>query len=76
MSDNATLHEMAMDFYLKYRETKWAQEDDPVLKAEDELAKIYSLLEVNPNPIGKVKSVVPLKPPPQKSPPEKQGIFR
>ena len=43
-------------------------------EAEDELAKIYSLLEVNPNPIGKVKSVVPLKPPPKKSPPEKQGV--
>ena len=36
MSDNAALYEMAMDFYLKYRETKWAQEDDPVLKAEAE----------------------------------------
>ena len=38
-------------------------------EAEEELAKIYSLLDVNPNPIGKVKSVVPLnwvqkKPPP------------
>ena len=40
-------------------------------EAEDELTKIYRLLEVNPNPIGKVKSVVPLKPPPKKSPPEK-----
>ena len=36
MSDNAALYEMAMGFYLKYRETKWAQEDDPVLKAEAE----------------------------------------
>ena len=36
MSDNTALYEMAMDFYLKYRETKWAQEDDPVLKAEAE----------------------------------------
>ena len=36
MSDNAMLYEIAMDFYLKYRETKWAQEDDPVLKAEAE----------------------------------------
>ena len=36
MSDNAALYEMAMGFYLKYRETKWAQEHDPVLKAEAE----------------------------------------
>lgn len=36
MSDNAALYEMAMGFYLKYRETKWAQEDDPLLKAEAE----------------------------------------
>ena len=36
MSDNPTLYEMAMGFYLKYRETKYAQEDDPVLKAEAE----------------------------------------
>ena len=43
-------------------------------EAEDELARIYWLLEVNPNPIGKVKSVVPLKPPQKKSPPEKQGV--
>ena len=37
-------------------------------EAEDELAKIYNLLEVNPNPIGKVKSVVSLKPHQKKSP--------
>ena len=37
-------------------------------EAEDELAVIYSLLEVTPNPIGKVKSVVPLKET-QKNPP-------
>ena len=43
-------------------------------EAEDELAKIYRLLEVNPNPIGKVKSVVPLKPPLKNPPPEKQGV--
>ena len=36
ISDNAGLYEMAMDFYLKYRETRYAQEDDPVLKAEAE----------------------------------------
>ena len=34
--DNPALYEMAMDFYAKYRETKWAQDDDPVLKAEAE----------------------------------------
>lgn len=43
-------------------------------EAEDELAKIYSLLEVNPNPIGKVKSVVPLKAPPKNPPPENQRV--
>ena len=42
-------------------------------EAEDELAVIYSLLEVNPNPIGKVKSVVPLKATPKNPPPENQG---
>jgi transposase len=36
ISDNAVLYEMAMDFYLKYRETRYAHEDDPVLKAEAE----------------------------------------
>ena len=43
-------------------------------EVENELSKIYNLLEVNPNPIGKVKSVVPLKPHQKKSPPEKQGV--
>ena len=43
-------------------------------EVENELSKIYNLLEVNPNPIGKVKSVVPLKPPQKKSPPEEQGV--
>ena len=43
-------------------------------EAEAELAKIYRLLEVCPNPIGKIKSVVPLKPPQKKPPPEKQGV--
>ena len=41
-------------------------------EAEQELAAIYSLLEVNPNPIGKVKSVVPLNAPPKNPPPENQ----
>ena len=36
ISDNAVLYEMAMGFYLKYRETKYAQDEDPVLKAESE----------------------------------------
>ncbi|MCR4918461.1 MAG: hypothetical protein K5928_01405 [Prevotella sp.] len=35
-------------------------------EAEDELAKIYSLLEINPTPIGKVKLQVHLKAPPKK----------
>ena len=43
-------------------------------EAEDELAKIYNLLEVTPNPIGKVKSVEPLKAPPKNPPPENQGV--
>lgn len=43
-------------------------------EAEDELEKIYSLLEVKPNPIGKVKSVVPLKPPQKNRHPEKHGV--
>lgn len=33
---DSALYEMAMDFYVKYRETKYAQEDDPVLRAEAE----------------------------------------
>ena len=41
-------------------------------EAEEELAKIYSLLEVNPNPIGKVKSMVHPKAPPKNPPPENQ----
>ena len=36
-------------------------------EAEEELAKIYSLLEISPNPIGKVKSQVHPKAPPKKS---------
>lgn len=34
LSDNKTLYEMAMEFYMRYRETKYASEDDPVLRAE------------------------------------------
>ena len=41
-------------------------------EAEQELAAIYNLLEVNPNPIGKVKSVVPLNAPPKNPHPENQ----
>lgn len=36
ISDNQGLYEKAMGFYLKYRETKYANEDNPVLKAEAE----------------------------------------
>ena len=36
-------------------------------ETEEELAKIYSLLEISPNPIGKVKSQVHPKAPPKKS---------
>ena len=42
-------------------------------EAENELAKIYSLLEINPNPIGKAKSQVHPKAPPKNPPPENQG---
>ena len=41
-------------------------------EAEEELAKIYSLLEISPNPIGKVKSQVHPKAPPKNPPPENQ----
>ncbi len=34
-------------------------------EAEEDLAEIYCLLETNHNPIGRVKSVVPLKAPPK-----------
>lgn len=36
MSFNPVLHEMAMDFYVKYRETHPAEDYDPVLRAEAE----------------------------------------
>ena len=42
-------------------------------EAEEELAQIYSLLEISPNPIGKVKSQVHPKAPPKNPPPENQG---
>ena len=42
-------------------------------EAENELAKIYSLLEINPNQIGKVKSQVHPKAPPKIPSPENQG---
>ena len=42
-------------------------------EAEEELAKIYRLLEICPNPIGKVKSQVHPKAPPKNPPPENQG---
>ena len=43
-------------------------------EAEEELAKIYSLLEINPNPIGKVKSMVHPKAPPKNPPAENQEV--
>lgn len=43
-------------------------------EAEKELAVIYSLLDINANPIGKVKSVVHPNPPPKNPPPENQGV--
>ena len=41
-------------------------------EAEEELAAIYGLLDITAKPIGKVKSVVPLKAPPKNPPPENQ----
>ena len=41
-------------------------------EAEEQLAAIYSLLDINSNPIGKIKSQVHPKSPPKKPPPEKQ----
>ena len=43
-------------------------------EAEDELAVIYSLLDVNANPIGKVKSVVHPNPPPKNPSAENQEV--
>jgi len=43
-------------------------------EAEEELAVIYSLLDINANPIGKVKSVVHPNPPSKNPPPENQGV--
>ena len=43
-------------------------------ETEEELAVIYSLLDINANPIGKVKSVVHPNPPPKNPPPENQGV--
>jgi transposase len=43
-------------------------------EAEEELAVIYSLLGINANPIGKVKSVVHPNPPPKKPPIGNQGV--
>ena len=41
-------------------------------EAEEQLAAIYSLLDINSNPIGKIKSQVHPKSPPKNPPPEKQ----
>ena len=43
-------------------------------EAEEKLAEIYRLLDINPNPIGKVKSMVYPKPPPKNPPPENQVV--
>ena len=43
-------------------------------EAEDKLSAIYSLLDINPHPLGKVKSVVHKKSPQKNPPPEKQGV--
>ena len=43
-------------------------------EAEDKLSAIYSLLDINPNPLGKVKSVSHKKSPQKNPPPEKQGV--
>ena len=43
-------------------------------EAEQQLATIYSLLDINPNPIGKVKSQVHPKAPPKNPPTEGQGV--
>lgn len=40
--------------------------------AENNLAEIYQLLDIGPNPIGKVKSVVPLKRHRENAPPDHQ----
>ena len=34
MSFNPALHEKALELYVKYRESKWAQENDPILREE------------------------------------------
>ena len=43
-------------------------------EAEDKLSAIYSLLEVNPRPLGKIKSVVHLKIPQKKTSPDYQAV--
>ncbi len=43
-------------------------------EAEGQLAAIYSLLDINPNPIGKIKSQVHPKSSPKNPPPESQGV--
>ena len=43
-------------------------------EAEEQLAAIYSLLDINSNPIGKIKSQVHPKSPPKNPPPESQEV--
>ena len=46
---------------------------DPSTEAEGKLSVIYSLLEINPHPLGKVKAVVHKNMPQKNPPPEKQN---
>ena len=43
-------------------------------EAEDKLSAIYSLLDINPHPLGRIKSVVHKNQPQKKPPPEGQGV--
>ena len=43
-------------------------------EAEDKLSAIYSLLDINPHPLGKIKSVVHTNSPQKKSPPENLDV--
>jgi len=43
-------------------------------EAEEQLSAIYSLLDINSNPIGKIKSQVHPKSHPKNPPPESQGV--
>lgn len=52
LCENKALHEKALELYLKYRESKYARENDPILKAELERKKreqMYNSVTVNLN---------------------------